>query len=115
MTDYTAIVDRSLTAWNETDAEARAKAVAASWTENARFADPLADLTGHDQISAFIGQVHQRFPGLPLRRGEILDGHHDTVRYTWTLGPEGGEPVVRGYDVLVLDGDRIALQLGFFD
>ncbi|WP_030456940.1 nuclear transport factor 2 family protein [Herbidospora cretacea] len=109
MTDYAAIIDRSLVAWNETDPDARLKAVAASWTETARFADPLADVTGHDQISAFIGQVQERFPGVRLTRGEILDGHHDTVRFTWTLGP------VRGYDVLVLDGDRIALQLGFFD
>ncbi|MEU0472430.1 hypothetical protein ACFW5S_30570 [Streptomyces olivaceus] len=47
--------------------------------------------------------------------GEI-DAHHRQVRLRWGLGPEGAEPVVVGFDVLVLDeSGRIRDVRGFLD
>jgi limonene-1,2-epoxide hydrolase len=57
-----------LDAWNNTDPDARAEAVAAVFTEDARYVDPLADVTGHEAIAALIGGVQQQFPGF-LDRG----------------------------------------------
>ncbi|MGH8862139.1 MAG: nuclear transport factor 2 family protein, partial [Jatrophihabitantaceae bacterium] len=38
------------------------------------------------------------------------------ARFAWGLGPAGAEPIVEGFDVVVLDGDdRIATVLGFLD
>lgn len=42
------LVERYLAAWNETDADARAKAVALLWTEDGTYTDPMADVAGHE-------------------------------------------------------------------
>jgi hypothetical protein len=116
MTDYAAVVDRYLAAWNETDTDARAKLIAQVWTEDATYTDPLADVAGHQGIAAVIAGAQEMFPGLTFTRGDILDGHHDIVRFTWHLGLAGEPPVVIGFDVAALTEDsRIRQVLGFLD
>src|SRR5690606_12661465 len=113
MTD---LVERYVAAWNETDPPARAKAVAALWTEDATYTDPLADVAGHEGIAAVIEGAQGMFPGLVFTPGELYDAHHGIARFTWHLGPAGGEPVATGFDVVELAGDgRIRKVLGFLD
>ncbi|MCE0763066.1 nuclear transport factor 2 family protein [Pseudonocardia kujensis] len=117
-TDITTdVVARYLTAWNTTDGRPRAKAVAAVFTEDARYVDPLADVTGHEAITALIGGVHAQFPGFVFGPVGDPDAHHDVVRFRWGLGPDGaGEPPVIGADAVTLAPDgRIALVVGFLD
>ncbi|WP_336212679.1 nuclear transport factor 2 family protein [Nonomuraea sp. LPB2021202275-12-8] len=110
------LVDRYIAVWNETDADARAKAVAGLWTEDATYTDPLADVAGHAGIAAVIEGAQGMFPGFVFAPGEVYDAHHDIARFTWHLGPAGGEPVVVGFDVVELAGDgRISKVLGFLD
>ncbi|MGA4992882.1 nuclear transport factor 2 family protein [Nonomuraea bangladeshensis] len=110
------LVERYIAAWNETDAEARAKAVAELWTEDATYTDPLADVAGHDGIAAVIAGAQGMFPGLVFTPGEVYDAHHHIARFTWHLGPMDGEPVAVGFDVVELAEDgRIRRVLGFLD
>ncbi|MET8988971.1 nuclear transport factor 2 family protein [Nonomuraea wenchangensis] len=110
------LVERYVAAWNETDAEARAKAVAALWTEDATYTDPMADVAGHDGIAAVIAGAQGMFPGLVFTPGEVYDAHHHIARFTWHLGPADGEPVAVGFDVVELAEDgRIRRVLGFLD
>ncbi|MEU4514324.1 nuclear transport factor 2 family protein [Nonomuraea wenchangensis] len=110
------LVERYVAAWNETDAEARAKAVAELWTEDATYTDPLADVAGHDGIAAVIAGAQGMFPGLVFTPGEVYDAHHHIARFTWHLGPADGEPVAVGFDVVELAEDgRIRRVLGFLD
>ncbi|MCW0215826.1 MAG: nuclear transport factor 2 family protein [Pseudonocardia sp.] len=105
-----------LDAWNATDPDDRAKAVAAVFTEDARYVDPLADVTGHDAIAALIAGVQQQFPGFVFSPVGEPDAHHDVGRFRWGLGPEGEEPPVVGADSVVLAEDgRVSLVLGFLD
>ena len=109
-------VQRYIAAWNETEPQARRRAIAAVFTENARYVDPLVDVRGHDGIDAAIAAVHQQFPGWAFRLAGPVDAHHDQVRFTWELGPEGEEPPVVGFDVAVTDGDgRFDRVSGFLD
>lgn len=111
------LIDRYLAAWNETDADARAKAVAELWTEDATYTDPLAAVAGHEGIAAVIAGAQGMFPGLVFTAGEVFDAHGDLARFTWHLAPEGAqEPVVVGFDVVRLAEDgRIREVLGFLD
>ncbi|PRY47748.1 hypothetical protein LY71_112105 [Geodermatophilus tzadiensis] len=60
--------------------------------------------------------LQEQFPGFVHRPAGPVDAHHDQVRFTWHLGPEGAEPPVTGFDVAVTDGDgRIRTVLGFLD
>ncbi|MEO3870238.1 nuclear transport factor 2 family protein [Nonomuraea sp. B12E4] len=110
------IIDRYIAAWNETDPEARAKAVAEVWTEDCTYTDPLADVTGHAAMAAVIEGAQGMFPGLVFTPGEVYEAHHHIARFTWHLGPAGGEPVAVGFDVVELAEDgRIRRVLGFLD
>jgi hypothetical protein len=117
-TTTTMTVDRYLAAWNATDPAARREAIAAAFTPDARYVDPLADVSGHDGVDALIAAAQQQFAGLVFSRGEVLDAHHDVVRFTWHLGPAGqdAEPVVIGFDVAEIAEDgRLGLVHGFLD
>ncbi|MFF7236612.1 nuclear transport factor 2 family protein [Streptomyces collinus] len=115
--DYDSAVARYLEAWNAGEPEALAKAVAAAWTADGSYTDPLADVRGHEQIAAVIAGAHQQFPGFSFRLHGAVDGHHDTARFGWELvnDADGSAPVA-GFDVITLDGEgRIRQVLGFLD
>ena len=109
-------VARYFEAWNAGGPEELAKAVAAAWTADGSYTDPLADVAGHEQIVAVITAAHEQFPGFTFRPGGAVDGHHDTARFSWELVAEDGSAPVAGFDVITLDEDgRIRTVLGFLD
>ncbi|SFO56202.1 SnoaL-like domain-containing protein [Geodermatophilus obscurus] len=116
MTATTDLADRYLAAWNATDPAGRRALVAEVFAEDVTYTDPLADVAGRDALDATIAAVQARFPGWVFRLAGPADAHHDQVRFTWHLGPEGADAPVAGSDVAVTDGDgRIRTVLGFLD
>jgi hypothetical protein len=116
MTEFPELAQRYIDTWNETDAQARAAAVAALYTPGARYIDPMAVADGPAAIAATIGAVQQQFPGWQFRLAGTVDAHHDQARFQWELGPVGAEAVDVGSDVAVRDRDgRLSLVLGFLD
>ncbi|MGZ2355824.1 nuclear transport factor 2 family protein [Streptomyces sp. 372A] len=115
MTAYDDAVQRYLAAWNAGPEELE-KAVAAAFTDDAAYTDPLVDVRGHEQLAAAIGGVRQQFPGFAFRPAGAVDGHHALVRFGWELvAPDGSAPVA-GFDVATLAEDgRIASVSGFLD
>ncbi|MFA3873507.1 nuclear transport factor 2 family protein [Streptomyces sp. MMCC 100] len=109
-------VARYFEAWNA-GPHARAKAVAAAWTNDGGYTDPLADVRGHEQIAAVITAAHEQFPGFVFRLTGVVDGHHDTARFSWELVSEAdGSAPVAGSDVVTLDDEgRIRDVYGFLD
>ena len=110
-------VARYFEAWNAADPAARATAVAAAWTEDGGYTDPLADVRGHEGIAAVIAGAREQFPGFEFRLTGVVDGHHDIARFSWELvsAADGSAPVA-GSDVITLDGQgRIRAVLGFLD
>jgi hypothetical protein len=117
MTDYDGLVDRYIATWNEPDPAARDTAIAALWTEDGSYVDPLAAVSGHAGIAAVIAGARDMFPGHVFHRLAAADGHHDVLRFGWTLvPPAGGEPVVIGFDVAeVAEDGRLHAVRGFLD
>ena len=115
MTDFTTLADRYIAVWNETDPAARRKMIDELYTEDAAYVDPLADVRGRDAVDAVIAAVQEQFPGLVFRLGGPVDGHHDLARFTWHLGPKGGEALVIGFDVMIVADGRIRNVHGFLD
>lgn len=114
---YENAVARYFEAWNATDRDALAKAVAAAWSTDGSYTDPLAEVRGHDGIAAVIAAAHEQFPGFSFRPAGPVDGHHDIARFGWELVNEAdGTAPVAGFDVITLDGeDRIRSVHGFLD
>ena len=115
MSNLTGLVDRYIAMWNETDAKRRRALIAEVWTESALYRDPKLEGDGRAGIDAMVAQVHAAYPGYRFRRTSEVDGHHDQIRFTWELAPEGGPLFVAGVDFAVVAGEKLATVTGFFD
>ncbi len=110
------LIEQYIESWNETDPAMRAGLLDKLWAADGSYTDPLAEAHGRAEIDAVIAGAQAQFPGLRFTLTGPVDAHHNQARFTWGLGPEGGEPMVEGFDVAVTDGDgRLASVLGFLD
>ena len=116
MTAHSAIAERYLATWNEPDAARRRSLIAALWSPQGRYADPLMSGQGHDGIARMIETARTQFPGCEFTARGEPDGHAPFVRFSWSLGPAGGAAVAGGTDVARLDdAGRIVEIIGFLD
>ena len=115
MTDVAHVVDRYIAVWNETDAGSRRDLIARTWTEDARYLDPLMSGEGHAGIDAMVAGVQQQFPGFRFRRTGEIDAYQDRVRFAWELGPEDGAALASGVDFGHLADGRLQTITGFLD
>jgi hypothetical protein len=108
-------IDRYFALWNTTDAAERAARTAEVWTEDGRHVDPLADVSGHDELVAMMAGVHEHYAGGRFERTTEIDLHHDVARYGWRLVGADGNVVVEALDVATLGEDgRVRTVLAFF-
>jgi hypothetical protein len=116
MSEHESLIDRYIETWNEADPARRRALIARTWAEGGAYLDPALESQGAEGIDGMIAAVQARFPGCRFRRTGPVDGHHDRVRFPWTLAPEQGDPVVSGVDFAVVSADRrLASVTGFFD
>jgi hypothetical protein len=109
------LIEKYIAAWNETDPASRRRLVDEVFAPDAAYTDPMAAVTGRDQIAAMIAAAQGQFAGLEFRLAGPVDAHHDIARFTWHLGPRDAAPVVVGFDVAVIAEGRIETVHGFLD
>ena len=116
MTDAATVASRYIDLWNETVADRRHAMLAANWTNDATYVDPLMSGEGHAGIDALIAGVQQRFPGFRFTLIGKPDGYAEHVRFSWSLGPgDFVDAPIEGTDVLVVRDGRIQSVTGFLD
>jgi len=119
MTDAETVAARYIELWNETAAERRRAILAANWTGDATYVDPLMSGEGHSGIDALIAGVQQRFPDFQFALIGQPNGYGDHVRFSWGLGPKGAEKGVdspiKGTDFAVVRNGKIHSVTGFLD
>jgi SnoaL-like domain len=116
MNTHTDLIDRYFDAWNETDAARRRELIAATWTVDADYRDPLLAGAGHDGIDAMIRAVHDRFPQHRFRRTTDVDSFADRLRFSWELTTPTGDSIVKGSDFGVVDAHgQLRAVTGFLD
>ena len=115
MTDVNTIARNYIDLWNERAPGRRREMLAANWTSDARYVDPLMSGAGHDGVDALISGVQQRFPDFKFRLIGEPNGFGDHLRFSWGLGPDGGDRPIKGTDFAVLSNGRIRSITGFLD
>lgn len=114
-TTTTTTVDTYLAMWNEEDPARRAELIAAAWSPEGRYVDPLLESAGHAGLGEMVDTVHGHYPGARFRRTSAVDAHHDEVRFGWELVAADGSTIVGGIDVGHLGDDgRLTSITGFF-
>ena len=116
-TAITQVVDGYFAMWNETDPGRRREAIAAAWSQDGSYVDPMLEAEGAEALDRMVAAVHERFPGHRFQLVGAIDAHHDRARWGWELaGPDGGPAVVAGVDFAVLTPDgRLREVTGFFE
>ena len=115
MTDVRRVVDDYFAMWNEDDDDQRLVATAQCFVETATYTDPLADVAGHDGISAMVGELRAAHAGYSLRLASAVDQHHDRLRFEWEILDADGGLHLSGVDCALLAPDgRLAAITGFF-
>jgi len=115
MSDVRGIVEQYLAVWNETDDDKRRALIAEVFTADASLTDPLASVAGYEGIDQLVAGAQGQFAGLTFTLPAEPDAHHDLARFHWHLGTPGAEPLAIGFDVVELDGGKIAKVHGFLD
>ena len=115
--DLNTLIHRYIDAWNESDADRRRELVAAVWSEDGTYLDPLMTGDGQDSIATMIGLARERFPDHRFELSFGPDAHNDRVRFAWRLyGPDGDAPVAAGVDFATLaDDGRLRSVTGFLE
>src|SRR5258708_31160137 len=112
MTDLTNLIDRYIAMWNEPDAARRRDLIARTWTMAASYVDPLLQGEGRAGIDAAVQVVQAKFPGHRFSRTSAVETHHDRVRFTWALAPDGGAAIVTGTDFGVIADRQLQAVTG---
>jgi hypothetical protein len=115
MTDHTTIARRYIDLWNERTPSRRREILSENWTADARYVDPLMSGDGHEAVDALISGVQQKFPDFKFKLIGEPNGFGDHVRFSWGLGPDGGDSPIKGTDFALLKDGRIRSITGFLD
>src|SRR5262245_44544 len=115
MRDAARLAEDYLALSNEIDHSRRMALLAATWAANATYVDPLMRGSGHSEIDALIAGAQAKFPGFRFTLLKPADGFGDYVRFSWGLGPQGREHIIKGTDFVARDGDQIKSVVGFLD
>ncbi|GAA4636324.1 nuclear transport factor 2 family protein [Actinoallomurus vinaceus] len=116
MSETVDLITQYLEIWNERDDARRDALIKAVLTEDSTYSDPdYARIEGHAALSTAIANAHEKFGTLVFTLGEVIGAHHDTVLFTWRLGPAGSdEAVATGHDVMEFAAGRVHRVVGYF-
>ena len=109
------LVERHLAVWNAPAGEERAAGIAALYSPDVVIGEPEALLAGHDGMTRAIDGLQSMMPGMALALQGPIQTTQDMTTYRWTLGSPGGDPVVRGRDVITVGDGLISSVYVFID
>jgi len=117
MADIGTVVDGYIAMWNETGDAERRSIIAATWTDDGTYLDPIMSGDGPAAIDAMVAGAQQQFPGARFELTAGPDHHHDRVRFAWRMtGGEGGAELARGVDFATVGDDgRLRSVTGFLE
>ena len=112
-----AVFDTFFGAWGESDADARAAAVASVTSAASIYSDPRSggDLVGPEAIAGYVSAFSENAPGWTASVDNVseVNGYFRLKVAFGGKGPDGQDMVQHGTYFGTLEGDRIALLAGF--
>lgn len=93
--------------FNERDQSRRRAAIARIYAPDVKFIDPDEIVAGHDALDAKAGRLLDEAPAFVFSAAGPVLVNHDMGYLAWNFGPEGQPPVVRGFDIALVEAGLI--------
>jgi hypothetical protein len=94
--------------FNERDAQRRASAIASTYATDVRWTDEEGITVGREALETKATAMQSQMEGLVFTKSSPVYQTVGLGYLAWALGPDGGDPVARGFDVAVVRDDLIA-------
>ncbi|MRX63689.1 nuclear transport factor 2 family protein [Maribacter luteus] len=114
MEDFKKIWNDWCESWTITNNTEREQELQKFIAEDFKYTDPLQAVNGRAQISDYIGQFQEQFPGTTFVPTKILS-HHDRYLIKWDMLNEKNEVVDDGTSFALVEDNRLKDITGFFD
>ncbi|GAA1389762.1 hypothetical protein GCM10009613_29280 [Pseudonocardia kongjuensis] len=109
MTSAAELAQRNLfEVFDERDPAARARAGDEIYTADVAFHDPEGTVRGPAAVVAKAGALLDGAPGFRFALAQVRENPGGLSVLDWRFGPEGGDPVVTGTDVVLVTDGRIS-------
>lgn len=108
-----ALVEAHLALWGEADPIKRLALARNIYTEQIRVFDPSGILSGHEEISGFIGDLLSNNPGFKFGIAKPVEVHHQQALLSWQFGPSSDPGQISGQDIFTISKGRISSLLVF--
>lgn len=101
--------------WAEINASERLRVFEQSLSPDCMYTDPMVQITGYDQLSGYMSELHKNVPGIKFVTIHFAN-HHDRSLAQWNMVDGKGNVLTRGasYGLYGQDG-RLTQMTGFFD
>lgn len=96
-----------LEVFGERDPELRASTVREIYSENVSFADPDETVVGWEALEQKAAGLLEGAPGFVFQPVGEVRTVQNLALLAWQFGPEGGDPVVSGLDISIVENGRI--------
>jgi hypothetical protein len=97
-----------LDVFGERDGSKRRSVIDRIYSEHVEFSDSDEVTRGRDALDAKAQRILDEAPGFVFRAAGPTYVANDMGYLAWEFGPEGADPVVRGFDVALIEGEVIA-------
>ena len=102
--------------FNERDDQKRRALIASLWAEDGVFiVIPEGRYEGHSGVERAAASLIDMFPSFAFTGLGDVQSYSGVGMLRWGYGPTGAEPVRTGFDVLVMNGDKIGAVYVFND
>ena len=94
--------------FNERDVQRRALAIASTYATDVRWTDDEGITVGREALDTKATALQSKMDGLVFTKASPVYQTLGLGYLAWTLGPDGGDPVAKGFDVAVVRDDLIS-------
>ena len=94
-----------LNIFGERDPQKRLAAMHETYASDITFYEPDNIVTGFDAISDLVESLLSKAPDWVFKPADKIWVNHDMVTLEWGFGPEGGEAVVKGNDLMIINSE----------
>jgi len=117
-TALTALIDRYVAQWHETDPAARRRLIEAIWAPDGSNYTASFEVHGHDALETRVRTAHEKWvrDEACVFRPRHTAAHHDAIRFVWDMARCDGTIASVGVEILLLAPDgRIRADYQFIE